>query len=37
MKPFYSTYDRRYSVYWDLFNESAWKAKEAEYKAEKKK
>ena len=28
MKPFYSTYDRRYSVYWDLFNEAAWKAKQ---------
>ena len=34
MKPFYSTYDRRYSVYWDLFNEAAWNAKQAEYQAE---
>jgi hypothetical protein len=37
MKPFYSTYDRRYSVYWDLFSEAAWNAKQAEYRAEKKK
>ncbi len=34
MKPFYTIYDRRYSVYWDLFNESGWNAREAEYKAE---
>ena len=36
MKPFYSTYDRRYSVYWDLFSEAAWNAKQTEYKVEKK-
>jgi|WetSurMetagenome_2_1015567.scaffolds.fasta_scaffold01058_6 uncharacterized protein len=34
MKPFYATYDRRYSVYWDLFNEKGWKAKQQEYIAE---
>jgi DUF1680 family protein len=34
MKPFYSIYDRRYSVYWDLFNEKGWNAKQAEYNAE---
>ena len=34
MKPFYTIYDRRYSVYWDLFNESGWNAREAEHKAE---
>jgi len=34
MKPFYSIYDRRYSVYWDLFNEAGWEAREAEYKTE---
>ena len=35
MKPFYATYDRRYSVYWDLFNEAGWNTKQAEYQAEK--
>jgi DUF1680 family protein len=34
MKPFYATYDRRYSIYWDLFNEARWKAKQEEYTAE---
>lgn len=34
MKPFYSVYDRRYSVYWDLSSEKGWNAKQAEYKAE---
>lgn len=33
-KPFYATYDRRYSVYWDLFNENEWEQKKAEYKAD---
>jgi DUF1680 family protein len=32
--PFYKMYNRRYSVYWDMFTESAWNAREAEYKAE---
>jgi uncharacterized protein len=34
MKPFYTVYNRRYSVYWDLFNEAGWIARQAEYKAE---
>ena len=34
MKPFYSIYDRRYSVYWDLFNEARWNEKQDEYRAE---
>jgi hypothetical protein len=34
MKPFYTINDRRYSVYWDLFDESAWIAREEEYRAE---
>jgi DUF1680 family protein len=34
MKPFYATYDRRYSIYWDLFNENGWKTKQEDYKAE---
>lgn len=29
MKPFYSTYNRRYSIYWDIFNENEWKTKQA--------
>lgn len=34
MKPFYATYDRRYSVYWDLFTENEWKKRKAEYNDE---
>lgn len=34
LKPFYATYDRRHSVYWEVFTESGWKAREEEYKAE---
>jgi DUF1680 family protein len=34
MKPFYTIYNRRYSVYWDLFDEQGWIAREADYKAE---
>jgi hypothetical protein len=33
LKPFYTIYDRRYSVYWDLFNERDWEARQAEYSA----
>lgn len=33
MKPFYTIYDRRYSVYWDLFNEAGWTSKQQEYNA----
>ncbi len=28
MRPFYSIYDRRYTVYWDLLNEEGWKVKQ---------
>ncbi len=34
MKPFYSVYNRRYSIYWDLFTEKGWKTRQAEYQAE---
>ena len=34
MRPFYTIYNRRYSVYWDLFNEAGWNARQAEYQAE---
>jgi uncharacterized protein len=34
MKPFYLTYERRYSVYWDLFTEAGWIARQAEYKSD---
>jgi uncharacterized protein len=34
LKPFYTVYNKRYSIYWDLFNEKEWAAREAEYKAD---
>jgi DUF1680 family protein len=34
LKPFYATYNRRYSIYWDLLNEQEWEAKKTDYKAE---
>ena len=34
LKPFYRTYDVRYSIFWDMFSEEAWKAREAEYMAQ---
>ncbi|MDQ2799969.1 MAG: glycoside hydrolase family 127 protein, partial [Armatimonadota bacterium] len=34
LKPFYSTYFGRYTVYWDTFTPDAWHAREAAYKAE---
>jgi hypothetical protein len=34
LKSFYATYSRRYSIYWDLFNEKEWEARKAEYNAE---
>ncbi|HWR74717.1 MAG TPA: beta-L-arabinofuranosidase domain-containing protein [Bacteroidales bacterium] len=34
LKPFYRTYDVRYSIFWDMFSEEAWKAREAEYLAQ---
>ncbi|MBN2214869.1 MAG: glycoside hydrolase family 127 protein [Bacteroidales bacterium] len=33
LQPFYSIYDKHYSVYWDLFTEEDWKVKEADYQA----
>ena len=34
MKPFYQTHDRRYSVYFDLFTQEKWDARQAAYQAE---
>jgi DUF1680 family protein len=33
LKPFYKTYDMRYSIFWDMFTEEAWKEREEEYVA----
>jgi uncharacterized protein len=33
LRPFYEIHDRRYSVYFDLFNEKGWDKFQAEYKA----
>ena len=33
LKPFYSTYFGRYTVYWDTFTPAAWKHHEADYQA----
>ncbi|UCH13177.1 MAG: glycoside hydrolase family 127 protein [Bacteroidales bacterium] len=34
LRPFYTFYDRRYSIFWDLFTEEDWKSREANYKAQ---
>lgn len=34
MRPLYTFYDRRYSVFWDLFTEAEWNARQADYKGE---
>jgi DUF1680 family protein len=34
LRPFYTTHERRYSVYWDLFNEERWNQYQLNYKAE---
>lgn len=34
MRPFYVTNDRRYSIYFDLFNQEKWAAHQAAYQAE---
>jgi DUF1680 family protein len=34
MKPFYTFYDRRYSVYWDMFTGEGWQRRQAEYQAD---
>jgi len=36
-KPFYKTHERRYSVYFDLFNNKQWDLYQAEYKAKQEK
>ncbi|MCB0634035.1 MAG: glycoside hydrolase family 127 protein, partial [Lewinella sp.] len=33
-KPFYQTHDRRYSVYFDLFNQERWETRQEAYEAE---
>lgn len=33
LRPFYKTHERRYTVYWDLFDEEGWTAREQEYRA----
>ena len=33
LKPFYSTYFGRYTVYWDTFTPAAWRTREANYQA----
>jgi hypothetical protein len=35
-KPFYSTYDQHYSVYFDFFTPAEWTARKVEYEADKK-
>lgn len=34
--PFYTVYKEYYSVYWDLFTQADWQARQADYEAEKK-
>ena len=34
VRPFYKIYDRRYSIYFDLFNQEKWKERQAVVKAE---
>jgi DUF1680 family protein len=36
LKPFYSTYDQYYSVYFDFFTPAEWETRKAEYEADKK-
>jgi DUF1680 family protein len=33
-KPFYTVYNSRYSIYWDMFTEARWNARQADYQAE---
>ncbi|HVN58389.1 MAG TPA: beta-L-arabinofuranosidase domain-containing protein [Bacteroidales bacterium] len=35
LRPFYTFFDRRYSVYWDLYNEQEWKTRKEAYYAAK--
>ncbi|MFZ5942072.1 MAG: beta-L-arabinofuranosidase domain-containing protein [Bacteroidota bacterium] len=32
LQPFYAIHDRRYTIYWDFFNEESWNQKEQEYR-----
>jgi uncharacterized protein len=34
LKPFYTFYNRRYSVYWDMFSQERWEQHQADYLAE---
>ncbi|MBD3414671.1 MAG: glycosyl hydrolase [Candidatus Aminicenantes bacterium] len=34
LKPFYKTHERRYSIYWDLMTEQAWKERQEAYQQE---
>jgi hypothetical protein len=34
LRPFYATYNRRYSIYWDMLSEGRWETRQAEYLAE---
>jgi len=34
MRPFFRTHERRYSIFWDLFTDAQWHAKQTEYQAE---
>jgi hypothetical protein len=34
VRPFYSTHERRYTVYWDMFTETRWIEFKAEYQAQ---
>jgi DUF1680 family protein len=36
LKPFYTTYDQYYSVYFDFFTNTEWNARKTEYEADKK-
>ena len=36
LQPFYTIADRRYSVYWDTYNDQEWKELQASYEAERK-
>ena len=33
INPFYTTHERRYTIYWDMFTEERWKRFQAEYEA----
>lgn len=37
LRPFFKIHDRRYSVYWDIFTGEQWRARQADYEAEREK